>query len=589
MAYDGFVIAATVHELREALLMGSITKIAQPEKDDLLLSVKVDRKKKRVFISADPSMPMLKLQEDNEASQLNAPAFCMSLRKHIGSGRIVNIYQPAGMLGTEGLERIIVFEIEHLNELGDLSGAYLVCELMGKYSNIILTNKDLKIIDSIKHVGPLMSSVREVLPGRDYFIPQSGSRKDPFELLKEGSEALYAALRTNGQRISEAIYKTVTGFSPTLSLELCHRAHIDPDRPSVELDENELHRLYNAFTELMGYVEGGLFYPNIVYEGDRAVGFSSIPLRHLESENYTAQDHKSISEVIGLYYDERQKSGRIRSRSEDIRHILKQLTERCVKKLDLQEKQYQDAEKLDRYRIYGELINTYGYGLKGGEKELVCENYYDGGNEIRIPLDVRLSAKDNAKRYFERYNKLKRTREALSSQIEESRKRLYHLESIAQSLSMAETEADLDVIRQEMRESEMIAKGSRGSKKKRDEAPSKPLHFVSSDGIDIYVGRNDRQNVELSFNEADPDDWWFHAKGIAGSHVIAKTGKEELPDKTCLEAAALAAYYSRAADEPKVEVDYVRRRELKRVPKAPPGYVIYHTNYSVMIEPRSKI
>ena len=590
MAYDGFAVAATVAELNERLLMGSISKVAQPGKDELLLSIKNNRKLLRLLISADPSLPMLRIREDNELSKPSAPSFCMSMRKHIGGGRIVRIYQPGAELSKDGLERIIVFDIEHLDELGDLSRKKLVCELMGKYSNIILVREDGIIIDSIRHVGMLTSSVREVLPGRNYFIPDQSRKADPYTLSKEGADALSERLRSSSLKLSKAIYMNITGFSPVMAEELCVRAGVDSDKSTAELSEEETGKLYTAFASMMDSVEKREFAPNIIYEGENCVEFSALHLYSMEGGGYTERCFDSMSEVISLYYGEREKNGRIRSLSEDIRHVLRQLTERCAKKLELQEKQYADAEGLDKYRVFGELLNTYGYELSGGEKELICENYYDEGRKIRIPLDERLSARENAVRYFDKYQKLKRTMEALSVQIEESRQQLYHLGSLAQALSMAENEADLDAIRKEMRDHGYIGGGHQKKDRRRSqEAPSEPLHFVSSDGIDIYVGRNNQQNEELSFRLADPEDWWFHAKGVAGSHVIAKTGPGELPDRTCLEAAALAAYYSRAGNESKAEVDYVRRKELRRVPKAAPGYVIYHTNYSIVIEPRPKI
>ena len=317
----------------------------------------------------------------------------------------------------------------------------------------------------------------------------------------------------------------------------------------------------------------------------------------------------SISEVIRLFYERRDRQNRIRAKSEDIRRVLKTLTERASKKLELLEKQYKDTDKRDQYRIWGELLNTYGYSLNGGEDHLVCSNYYDEGRDIRIPLDRNLSAQENAKKYFERYQKLKRTREAVSRQIGESRQTLWHLDSIASSLQLCEGEADLNELRREMAEAGYIHKGSDKNRSgkvqgnRKNEKKSQPLHFVSSDGIDIYVGRNNYQNEELDFKIADSNDWWFHAKNHPGSHVIAKTGSRELPDRTCLEAAQLAAYYSKAGiasqDNPyspkstdsteKIEVDYVRKRELKRVPGAAPGYVIYHTNYSIVVEPRATV
>ena len=628
MAFDGIVAAAMVSELNERLLAGSISKVAQPEKDELLLTVKNNRQQIRLTISANASTPLICLREDNALSPVTAPNFCMTLRKHIGGGRITRIFQPSSSFNGsteeeprmhEGLERIIIFSIEHLDEMGDLSEKYLICELMGKHSNIILARKDLTIIDSIKHVSHMTSSVREVLPGRTYFIPDSSHKANPI-ILSKNEKAFKNLMRgdiegsqgTGGISIYKHLYMSVTGISPSVSGEILYRAGVDPDCPHGLLDDSSLHRIFTAFSGITDQVESGDFSPNIIYEGERLSEFSAIPLKSLSGGSLHAEEFGSMSEVILQFFSKKDKQNRIRAKSEDIRHILKTLTERSSRKLELLEKQYSDTDKRDRFRIYGELINTYGYELAGGEDHLICSNYYDEGKEIQIPLDPQLSAQENAKRYFDRYQKLKRTREAVAGQIEECRQTLWHLDSISASLSLSETEADLNELRREMTDAGYVrshavqdkkngrVSGARGTRK--DDKKSRPLHFVSSDGIDIYVGRNNYQNEELDFKIADNSDWWFHAKNIPGSHVIAKTGNRELPDQTCLEAAALAAWYSKAggafadasahmnAENPgKVEVDYVRKKELKRVPGAAPGYVIYHTNYSILVEPRESI
>lgn len=556
MAYDGIVVAATVSELNRKLLQGSIVKVAQPEKDELLLGIKVNREQLRLAISANASMPFVCFRDENVLSPVNAPAFCMSLRKHIGGGRIIKIEQG------KGLERVIIFHIEHMDEMGDRGEKLLICELMGRHSNIILTRPDMTIIDSIKHVTAMQSSLREVLPGRPYFLPETKHR----------------------------------GFGKVMDEELCFRAGIDSRIPRNELSADALQRLDNETEKLLLCVSEENYSPNIVYDGERAVEFSAVKLTSLSGGPYTASYEGSMTEVVKKFYEKRELQNRMHSRSEDIRLLLKNLTERTSKKLDLQEKQYKDAEKRDIYKVCGELLNVYGYGLNGGESELVCENYYDGNREITIPLDPSKSALENAKRYFEKYRKLKRTSEALTEQIRENREMLYHLDSIRNSLELSENDADLREIRREMAEAGYVRASSRLKQEKgkvrKEEKKSEPLHFVSSDGLDIYIGRNNAQNEELDFKIASPDDWWFHAKKIPGSHVIVKTGKTELPDRTVLEAASLAAYYSKAGGEnctAPVEVDYVKRKELKKVPGAVKGFVIYHTNYSILIEPKSKI
>lgn len=629
MAYDGIAAAAAVKELNDRLLMGSITKVAQPERDELLLTLKCSRQQVRLCISANAANPMVYIKDENALSPVTAPSFCMSLRKHIGGGRIKAIFQPSARFSERGgdtaetaadkyrgLERIIVFVIEHLDEMGDLSEKYLIAEIMGKHSNIILTKSDLTIIDSIKHISHMTSSVREVLPGRKYFVPETADKADPVTLYKERSEFRHIIGTVPVMSIYKKIYMSITGFSPSMSAELLYRAGINEDRMNDELSQDELDSLFDEFTAVMTQAEEGRFEPCIVYDGDRISELSGIRLKSLEGGEFRTEVHESMSEVIRLFYSGKDRQNRINSKSEDIRHVLKTLRERSAKKLELLEKQYADTDKRDKYRVYGEMLNTYGYSLKGGEESFECENYYDEGRLIRIPLDKNLSASENAAKYFDKYQKLKRTREAVSTQLEECRNMLYHLDTIGNSLALCESEADLNELRREMAESGYIGRHSaglngrkqNGRRERKEEMKSKPLHFVSSDGIDIYVGRNNYQNEELDFKLADNNDWWFHAKNIPGSHVIAKTGSRELPDNTCLEAAALAAYYSKAGigsgdgvrlksgsckteatSSRKVEVDYVKKKELKRVPGAAPGFVIYHTNYSIMIEPREQI
>ena len=595
MAYDGIVVAATVHELNTLYKDGTIVKIAEPAKDELILTIKAMRQNYRLLISVDPSMPSVYMIDDNVLSPVTAPNFCMSLRKHIGGGRIRRVFQPAETLEKAGLERIIVFEIEHLNELGDTGIKYLITELMGKYSNIILVNDKLNILDSIKHISAMQSSVREVLPGHPYFVPATVDKKNPLELADGDAEGFAGVIGGTACDIVKSIYTRITGISPTVAYDIVYRAGVSAEKNPEDLEEREISALFDAFRELMLSVRNGEFLPNIIYDNGEVDEFSGVELKSLSGGNYSSKSYDSMMEVIRFFYGERAKRNRIRCKSDDMRRLIKQLTERTSKKLSLQEKQLEDADKMDKYRVYGELINTYGYELKGGEKQLKCLNYYDNDSEISIPLDGMLSARENAKKYFDKYTKLKRTKEALIPQIEEGKRMLYHLESIDNSMLLAETEADLNELRREMSDAGYLKKQASKGRQRKEDKKTQPMHFVSSDGIDIYVGRNNFQNEELSFKVAEGNDWWFHAKNVPGSHVIAKTGNTELPDATCLEAAALAAYYSSAGRSngrggaPKIEVDYVQKKALKRVPGAQPGYVIYHTNYSIMIEPKAEI
>lgn len=573
MAFDGITIASLVHEFKSKLEGGRISKIAQPEKDELLIAVKNNKENYRLQISASASLPLIYLTANNKPSPMTAPNFCMLLRKHIGSARIVGISQP-------GLERIIEFELEHLDEMGDLCRKRLIVEIMGKHSNIIFCKEDKTIIDSIKHVSAQVSSVREVLPGREYFIPQTVAKENP---LAVSAEDFARVIGSAPMTVQKALYNRLTGISPIMAEEICHLASIDSDHSANELSEAEMIHLHRTFSLVMEDVRDGHFAPAIVYDEDGPVEYAAFALTCYEGEEYHAESISSISALLEKYYSSRDTVTRIRQKSSDLRRIVQTALERNYKKYDLQLKQLKDTDKREKYRIYGELLNTYGYELKGGEKSFQCLNYYTN-EEITIPLDTQLSAKDNAKKHFDKYNKLKRTYEALTDLTLETKAEIDHLESISSALDIALKEDDLIQIKEELMEYGYVKK--RRASDKKPKITSRPFHYQSSDGYHIYVGKNNYQNDELTFKFATGNDWWFHAKGIPGSHVIVKSeGNDDLPDRVFEEAGALAAFYSKGRDNDKVEIDYIQKKNIKKVAGAAPGFVIYHTNYSMVATP----
>ncbi len=572
MAFDGIVIANLTRDLKEKLEGGKINKIAQPEKDELLFTIKNNRENLKLLISASASLPLIYFTEKNKPGPLTAPGFCMLLRKHIGTGRIIKVSQP-------GLERIIEFEIEHLDEMGDLCRKRLIVELMGKHSNIIFCKADGTILDSIKHVSSQMSSVREVLPGRSYFIPRTTQKGDPLHVTLEEFGELMASAPAP---VRKALYLKLTGISPIVGEELCCLSSIDGDRSANELSQPELTHLHRTLSLMMEDVAAGNFTPNIVYRRGEPAEFASLPLTCLEGEGYEARTFETISLLLENYYSEKNTITRIKQKSVDLRRVVQTALERNCKKYDLQLRQLKDTEKRDKYKVWGELLNTYGYELTGGEKQLTCTNYYTG-QDITIPLDAQLSARENSQKFFEKYNKLKRTFEALTDLTLETKREIDHLESISTSLDIALKEEDLVQIKEELTEYGYIKRHY--VKGKKPKITSRPFHYLSSDGFHIYVGKNNYQNEELTFKVATGNDWWFHAKGIPGSHVIVKCEGKELPDRTFEEAGALAAYYSKCRDSDKVEIDYIQKKHVKKAAGGAPGFVIYHTNYSLLAEP----
>ncbi len=568
MAFDGVTIAGIVSELKDKLIGNRIYKIAQPEKDELLLTVKGSCGQVRLLMSADASLPLLYLTQQNKTSPMTAPNFCMLLRKHLQNARIVSVAQP-------GLERIVRFELEHLNELGDLCRKYLIIELMGKHSNIIFCDDKDMIIDSIKHISGMVSSVREVLPGRIYFIPKT---QDKAELLACTKDEMATVLRAKNVPLFKAVYTGFTGISPSIAQELCYRAGVDADLPSAGVEAEALERMASVLTSLAEDIKNTNFDYNVVYENNQPVEYAAVRLSSYKEEQ--RRRFESVSALLEYYYAEKNTITRIRQRSVDLRKIVATALERNVKKYDLQIKQLQDTEKRETYRVYGELLNAYGYGVEAGAKSMEALNYYTD-QMITIPLDPMLSAGENAKKYFDKYQKLKRTYEALTTLTKETKEEIDHLSSISISLDIALKEEDLVQIKEELIESGYIR---RKGGTKREKITSKPFHYLSSDGYHIYVGKNNYQNEELTFKFATGNDWWFHTKGIPGSHVVVKSNGEELPDRVFEEAGKLAAHYSQARGQEKVEIDYTQKKNVKKPNGSKPGFVVYYTNYSLVID-----
>ena len=596
MAFDGLFLSALVSEFKTTISGGKISKIVQSEKDEIQLTIKKEKQQFFLHLSANPSIPLVYLSDKGKTAPLTAPNFCMALRKHIGNGLIQDITQASRNLPEQGLERVLLLHISHRDELGDIGIKYLSIEIMGKYSNIILLKEDFTILDAIKRISSVQSSVREVLPGRKYFIPDQFKKENllcfPLESLQtflENKKNPNTERDSGMENISNLLFQSFSGLSPLSAREISLDAGLPQDQKLDCMSSLDYEKLSDAIFRLRKRIREGDFTPQILYENGKSFDFSAIPVRQYSGNPaFHVEIFHSPSELLTFYYGGKEKEDRVRQKSADLKKQCSTLLERVSKKLSLQEKQLKDTEKKERFRIFGELLTTYGYSLKGGEKELICENYYNGQEE-HIPLEESLSPIENAKKYFDKYDKAKRTERNLSTQVKESKNTLEHLQSIVNSLATAENAEDLDDIRREMGEYGYMKPISQKKKKERKENKSSPRIFRSSDGYLLYVGKNNYQNEIVSFQIAEGKDFWFHVKGSAGSHVIAKTeGKslEELPDRLFEEAAELAAYFSSEKESAKVEVDYTERKNLKKVVGGAPGFVIYHQNYSILVTPK---
>ncbi len=587
MAYDGIVISSVINEIKKQCLGGRVVKVQQPGADSIAITVKGYSGQTKIYISVNASLPIVYIADTLPPAPVQAPAFSMLLRKHIGNGRLTDIKQPH-------FDRVFDFVFEHLDEMGDMCERHLIVEIMGRQSNIILADSDYMIMDCIRRVMPDLTEAvaqdkdsisRILFPGQRYTAPDTQGKTDPMDADLD----LKGLFDGKSGPMSKIIYTSLSGFSKGIAEDILDAAGVDSRAGLGDLSEEDKEKVYVLLYKIIECIKQGRFSPYIKYTDSVPKDFHAINVSDTDSDNDV-----SMSQVLTDYYSNKEKAINVRTKSEDIRKILKSAIERVSKKYDLQLEQLRSTEDRDKYRIYGELLNTYGYSLKGGEKSFTCLNYYDN-QEITIPLDDNLSASENSQKYFAKYNKKKRTNAALTEFVAKTKEELDYLLSVRHNLELAETPADVAEIRRELVEAGFIRKSvqKNGKKEKKAEA-GEPMHFVSSDGYDIYIGKNNIQNDYLSFEFATGRDLWFHAKQMPGSHVIVKlkasdTGLGSVPDRVFEEAASLAAYYSSGRQAPKVEIDYTERKNLRKPPQAKPGYVIYHTNYSMMAEPKAEI
>lgn len=578
MALDGITTSAIVSELKAALLGGRIDKIHQPLADEIRMSIRgLGSGAKKIIISANSAHPRIHLTESSRENPMTAPLFCMVMRKHIAGGKIIDIVQP-------NFERIIILRIESSNEMGDITTKNLILEIMGKHSNLILTDETGRILDSIKRVTHEKSSVREVLPGKEYVFPPSQDKKNP--LLAEQADFLFSLHLQEGRRLQEFLYQTYTGISPVMAGEICTRAGLDASDSCQETTLENSERLFAAFEKTMQEVKAEDYYPAIYYqkENNRIVDFAVLKMQQFQG--LAAKPFSSVSALLEGFYQERDNAAHIRQKAQDMRKLVTNHIERCVKKKEIQLKTRRETKGMDLWKKKGELLTANIYAVPQGVTTFKTIDYYEASMpEIEIAIDPAKTPAENAQKYFAKYNKAKRTLAALEIQEKQNNEELAYLESVLNALENAKEDADLSEIRTELAESGFIR---RQAQKKGQPKPkrAKPLRYISSDGYEILVGKSNLQNDELTLRTAEPTDLWMHTKDIPGSHVIIRTnGQSELPEATMEEAANLAAFYSKAKNSSMVPVDYTQRKNIKKPNGAKPGMVIYLTNKTIYITP----
>lgn len=578
MPFDGITAFAMRRELEAALLGGRIDKIYQPEADEVVLNVRSQGKLLRLLLTANASHARLHLTEQKPETPLQPPMFCMLFRKHFTGGKIVDILQ-------HHFDRILEIRVEVLNELGDLCQKSIMIEIMGKHSNLILIDEKKQIIDCVRHVNPLMSSVRSVQPGLIYELPSHNQKANPQELIPNGAVSFGAVMQGYEGAIEKGLYQQFNGFSPFAAREILERSGLEGKARFGELSAQEQAALRSSLEAFLAEIEKAEG-PYALYQDEtgKQLDFSVVPYRVMQGVK--VQYFDTLSALMDVYYARTDVQDKMKQKSQDLRHLVMTNLERAQKKQGLQEKQQADTQGREQDRIKGELITANLYQLKKGMTQCQLANYYEEGSPVmEIRLDVNLTPAQNAQKYYARYNKQKRTEEALSVQLALTREEVRYLESILTAISMADCEKDLEDIRTELHETGYIKKTHRVRK---NLSTSKPLTFVTTEGIKGVIGKNNIQNDQLTFKTALAGDEWFHAKDMPGSHVILQVnGLEEGKDYTeqsLKEAAAMAALHSKGAGGNQVPVDHTKKRYVKKPAGSKPGFVIYTHQQTIYVK-----
>ena len=568
MSMDGLSLYSAMNELNKRLAGGKIDKIQQTDKEELLLMVRSLGQTYRLLINASAADNRVQLTELKKQAPSEAPMFCMLLRKRIAGGKIVRFEQ-------ERLDRVLKISIETYNDLGDLSVFALYCELMGKHSNIILVNEKGVIVDAIKHVGLGMSSVRFVMPGLEYSAPPAQDKQGPS---KASADDFSMAMCMVGMSIAKALSNAFFGLSPAVAAQLVARYTDKTECTQLsEAEREELaERLAAFYADMAQGKEKASAVLNALGETEAVYPFA------IAGGGIKLYD--SIGEALDSLYINSDRREWAKRHGASARKVLQNNIERCEKKLALYADALNSGEQMEKCRLYGELLTANLHSLKSGTDTAAVDNYYaDPVERIAIPLDRQLTPGENAQRYYKKYQKLKAARDMAIVQREQTLSELNYLEGQLDNLTKCTAENELSELIEELKDQGYI-KRDKGGKKKMKLAASKPMHFVSSTGADIYVGKNNRQNDELTLHFASPNDIWMHTKNIPGSHVIVK-GASEQDTATMTEAALLAAYYSRARGSENVAVDYTPRKYVKKPAGAKPGMVIYTTNKTAYVTP----
>lgn len=578
MAFDACFLACITKEINSIASGGRIEKIYQPERDEIIFQMRTRDGGKRLLINAGANNPRISFTNIQRENPMQAPMFCMLLRKHLTGATLSTVEQL-------GFERVAKLTFETRDEMGYECQKYIIAEVMGKYSNLIFADSDMRIISALKTIDFTTSSLRQVLPGMKYELPPPQNKLVPLTVDFESFSSLYRDFPQE-KNIDKFITSTFMGISSSLAREISYRACGKFDACLFEFDSETL---YRHFSDILCKLETSEFEPTIVFEGERPIDYSFVPLSYYGNDIVYKQA-ATLSEALDTFYYERDREHSIKQKAHDIFKMLTNAEARLIKKIDSQEKELADCEQGEQYKRIADLITANIYLLKRGDKTVEVIDYSDWDEnseefkKIIIELDEKLSPTSNSQRYYKLYNKSKTAKIELNKQIDIAKSDLEYIYSVFDALTKAETSSDLSEIRDELYRCGFASKMKGYASSKKQPKPTF-AEFISTNGYRILCGKNNFQNEYITHKLADKNDYWFHAKNVAGSHVILVTNGEEPPEQDFTDACEIAAYFSKAKGGEQIEVDYLYCKGVKKVPGAKPGFVVYHQNWSAFVTP----
>ncbi len=575
MALDGITLGLVKNELSSYLIGSKIDKVHQPSKNELVFILRTRNGGYRLYLSCDGQSPRVHLTRYNLENPKTPPMLCMLLRKRLCGATLVDIKQINN-------DRILIFEFDGTTEIGDKTKYYIICEVMGQKSNIILCDNDYRIIDAVKRVDEEKSSVREILPGLKYELPPM---QEKCNILTDDTVDITNKVLFNSEKLlSKAILESIEGFSPIVGREIAYRTIFD-DKQVGLLSSIEKERLKNEIETIKKEINCNEFTLLSSVDGI-PFDFSFTNIRQY-GNSMSKKTYDSISELLDDFYFEKDKINRTKRKAADLFKLLNSAIERTSRKINNRRLELEKSVNREQIRIYAELITANQYRLTEKSSVYKLENYYDNNNVIEIPVNPALSPLQNAQKYFKEYKKAANAEKMLYSLIEDGEQELVYLDTVLDNLTRAETEREISEIRDELELCGYL-KIKKGNKNKK-EKPFPPLEFMSSDGFRILVGRNNVQNDILTLKTAMNYDMWLHVQKFAGSHTVIIANKKEITDTAIFEAACIAAYHSKAKDSSAVPVDYTLIKNVKKPTGAKPGKVIYNTYNTIYVTPQKEL